>query len=153
MSRFLSSNARSESGTDDEQRRTVNLRTTLLGLGALAAGYLVGRRLRSADRPSTAGIRERAGEALPGDGVEVPIGGPGDDEGTDADVAGTDPTLEEVDERTEAGAEADEPAEEAMEERAEEDIQEEPAEPGEMHVDEEITEEVLDEDEAEDEER
>ena len=150
VARFLSSNARSERGTDDGERRRLDLRTALLGLGALAAGYLVGRRLRSADRPSAGDIRERAGAALPGDGVEVPIGNTGE-EGTDADVAGTDPTLEEVDERTGGEAGTDEPAEAAMEGRAEEDVEEEPAEPGEMHVDEEIAEEVLEEDGAEDE--
>ena len=165
MERFLSSNARSESGTVDERSRTVDLRTALLGAGALAAGYLLGRSLRSAS------VRERAGAALPGNGVDVPIVGSGE---SDAEVAGTDPTLEEVDERTEGGVEGatggelagdleesdaedtDEGVEtvggdleSVEEERAEEDIEEEPAEPGEMHVDEELAEEVLDEEEDE----
>jgi hypothetical protein len=165
VERFLSAITPGESGTDDEQRRRVDLRTALLGAGALAAGYLLGRSLRSSNRPSTGALRERAGAALPGDGVEVPI--VGSDE-ADAGAAGTDPTLEEVDERTgrdvgqvpereidkeDTGASAeggiDEGVEEEIEERAEDDIQEEPAEPGEMHVDEDLAEEVLDEEDEE----
>lgn len=167
VERFLSSITNGERGTDDEQSRTVDLRTALLGAGALAAGYLLGRRLRSATRRSTGQFRERAGAALPGDGVEVPIVGSND---ADAGVAGADPALEEVDERTgrdvgelpereidKADAGDAEEGEldagmEGLEERAEDDIQEEPAEPGEMHVDEELADELLDEGDEETEE-
>lgn len=127
MDRPLASNPeRSASGTDTGERTGLNLKTALLGLGAIAVGYVIGRRLSSG---STDDLRERAGEALPGDGVEVPIGGT--NEGTAVDpeeeIAGVDPTLEEVDERTG------------------EDVEETPAEPGEMQVDEEAVDADVDE--------
>lgn len=150
----------------------LDLRTAVLGVGALTAGYLVGRRLPSVVGASTGDLRERAGEALPGDGVDVPIGGTeeegeGDDEGEeragtetgttgedDAEVAGTDPSLEEVDERTGQADGADSAGADpvgAGTVRVEEDVDEEPAEPGEMQVDEDVVEEATDEDGVEDE--
>lgn len=123
--------------------REIDLRTAVLGATALAAGYLVGSRL--ARGASADALRERAGGALPGDGVDVPIVGDGEDEdrgegtaadeeaggGSDGDAApGADPSLEEMDERIM------------------DDVEPEPAEPGEMHVDEDVVDEATDEDEA-----
>ena len=125
----------------------MNLRTAVLGLAAVAAGYVAGRRLLRLRGGSTDSIRERAGEALPGNGVDVPIGGTDEEEeaedeetggstdgGSGADdepAPGADPSLEEIDERTEP------------------DVSEEPAEPGEMQVDEDLVDEAVDEDETE----
>lgn len=113
--------------------REIDLRTAVLGATALAAGYLVGSRL--ARGASADALRERAGGALPGDGVDVPIVGDGEDEEaggeSDGDAApGADPSLEEMDERIM------------------DDVEPEPAEPGEMHVDEDVVDEATDEDEA-----
>lgn len=135
---------------DGSTTRRLNLRSALFGVGALAGGYVVGRRLLGGGTPSAGGLRERAGEALPGDGVDVPIvgkGGSGDDDtsdeassaeregetgGGDEPAPGADPSLEEIDERTGS------------------DVKEEPAEPGEMQVDEDVLEEAVDdEDETE----
>lgn len=108
--------------------RGLNARTALLAVAALAVGFAIGRRLRRRG-PSADELRERAGEAMPADGVEVPIGGSETEETDEAEgteeaeeSAPADPTLEEVDERTES------------------DVEEEPAEPGEMYVDEELDE-------------
>lgn len=107
--------------------RESDRRTALLGVGAFAAGYLVGRRLLGTGGPSTGGLLERVEEGLPGDGVDVSIGG------TDvgAEMAGADPTLEEVDERSEP------------------DVKAEPAEPGETQIDEGWVEEDADGNETE----
>ena len=146
-----STRPRREEATDDGTTLgELDLRTAVLGVGALTAGYLVGRRLLSLARARTGGLRERAGDALPGNGVDVPIGGTDEDEGESGDedeteVAGTDPSLEEVDERT-GQADEESPSGEGAA-RVEEDIDDEPAEPGEMHVDEEVVEEAADADE------
>ena len=99
-----------------------------MGAGAVVAGYLLGRRLLGSGGPAPEDLRERAGEALPGDGVDVPIGDTSDDEGEeDEEVApGADPSLEEIDERTGS------------------DVKEEPAEPGEMQLDEDLVDEAVD---------
>ncbi len=133
----------------------LDLRTAVLGVGALTAGYLVGSRLPTADRVPTGALRERAGEALPGDGVDVPIGGTDEDEGAaedgeETEMAGTAPSLEEVDERSGQPRGADSTAGGTT--RVEEDVGDEPAEPGEMQVDEAVVEEATeadDEDETE----
>lgn len=137
MVRLLPSNGRSsEEATDaDATASELNLRTVVLGAGAVAAGFLLGRRLLGSDGPAPDGIRERAGEALPGEGVDVPIGDAGADGESDdeAGVAGADPSLEEVDERTQS------------------DVKEEPADPGEMQIDEDLVDEATEDegDEAE----
>jgi len=111
-------------GTGVETQRSVDLRTALLWVAALAAGYVAGRRLlgpstaASESGPSDGELREQADEALPGDDEDGAAG--------DGEMAGADPTLEEINERTEA------------------EVQSEPAEPGEMHVDEELVEEAVD---------
>lgn len=54
------------------------LRKLLVWGGLLAVGYVVARRARSGDLPkSTDSIREKAGEALPGEGQTIPIGDTG----------------------------------------------------------------------------
>lgn len=136
MVRLLPSNGRSsEEETDAEATgRQLNLRTAVLGAGAVAAGYLLGRRILGSGGPAPDDLRERAGEALPGNGVDVPIGDTTED-GVEADedvAAGADPSLEEIDERTQS------------------DVKEEPAEPGEMQIDEDLVDEAVeDEDETE----
>lgn len=130
MARLLPSDgSSSEEATDaDEAASELTLRTAVLGAGAVAAGFLLGRRLLGSGGPGAGGLRERAGEALPGDGVDVPIGDTStDDDETEAGAAGADPSLEEVDERTQS------------------DVKEEPAEPGEMQIDEDLVEETIDE--------
>lgn len=134
-----------EAETDGEATtRGPTLRSAVLGIGALAGGYVVGRRLSDA-AVGGGSLRERAGDALPGDGVDVPIVGGGGETAPPAD-----PSLEEVDERTRDTAEG-EPADlspEEMDERATEAVGEEPAEPGEMQVDEDLVDEAVDSDEA-----
>ena len=135
VARLLPSNGRSsEEATDAEANtRQLNLRTAVLGAGAVVAGYLVGRRLLGSGGPAPDDIRERAGEALPGNGVDVPIGDTTED-GVEEDedvAAGADPTLEEIDERTQS------------------DVTEEPAEPGEVQIDEDLVDEATEEDETE----
>lgn len=140
MARLLPSDgSSSEEATDaDATTSELTLRTAVLGAGAVAAGFLLGRRLLGSGGPDPDDLRERAGEALPGDGVDVPIGDTGTDEESgdedenEAGAAGADPSLEEVDERTQS------------------DVKEEPAEPGEMQIDEDLVEETIDE-EADDE--
>lgn len=144
-----STRPRREEATDDGTTLgELDLRTAVLGIGALTAGYLVGRRLASTVRASTGGLRERAGEALPGNGVDVPIVGRDEGEAAEedeAEVAGTDPSLEEVDERT--GQPDGEDRQTGGTTRVEEDVGDEPAEPGEMQVDEDVVEEAAASDE------
>lgn len=153
VSRLLpSTRTRREEATDAGTTvGQLDVRTAVLGVGALTAGYLVGRRLPSAAGASSGDLRERAGDALPGDGVDVPIGGTdaeggGAEADDETEVAGTDPSLEEVDERTGQPRAEDDAG--ASTTRIDEDVDEEPAEPGEMQVDEEVVEEVADADAA-----
>lgn len=152
MARLLpSTRRRREEATDDGTTLgELDLRSAVLGVGALTAGYLVGRRLATVGGMPTAGLRGQAGEALPGNGVDVPIGGT-DEEGDEsagdeaAEVAGTDPSLEEVDERS--GQPRGDDSTVGGTTRVEEDVGDEPAEPGEMQVDEEVVEEAAASDE------
>lgn len=124
----------------------MNLRTAVLGVAALAAGYLVGRRVLRMRGASTDSLRERAGEALPGNGVEVPIGGTGEDEADEAEVGAGEETGADGDDEPAPGAD---PSLEEIDERTASDVEEEPAEPGEMQVDEDVVDEAVDEDETE----
>jgi hypothetical protein len=142
----LSTRTRREEATERTTARTPDLRTAVLAVTAVAGGYLLGRRLFGAGGDSADSLRERAGDALPGNGVDVPIVGGG---GETAPAA--DPSLEEVDERTMEDVEP-EPAGSAsgdVEERTVADAEAEPAEAGEMQVDEEVVDEVLEEEETE----
>lgn len=156
MDRLLpSTRTRREEPTDAETvLGELDLRTAVLGVGALTAGYLVGRRLPSAGGVPTGSLRARTSEALPGNGVDVPIGGTDEEEsgaevGDETGTAGAAPSLEEVDERTGQPRGDDDAG--AGTTRVDEDVDQEPAEPGEMQVDEDVVEEATgtEEEEAE----
>lgn len=112
----------------DEGSSRSGLRKAILAIGIIAIAYVARRRMRSSgaggagpstdklrEKMPTDRIREKAGEALPEEAAKIPIGDTGgdetesDDTGTgsvrsDPDTpAGTDRTLEEADERAEAG--------------------------------------------------
>lgn len=86
-----------------DTRPKPSLDRVVLALGAFVAGYVLVRRLRSGGATTAA-----------------------DDLG--AETSGAEPSLEEIDERTEA------------------DARSEPAEPGEIQVDPDVVEEAVDED-------
>jgi hypothetical protein len=158
VTRLLSSirTRRTEQSTAPPAEGQEAPRKVVLGSAAFVTGVLVGSTL-ARGAASSGGLRRRAGAALPGDAVDVPIGG-SDGEGNghgggDADRAG-DATTEGADES--AGSALDDqavtgsadPSLEEVDERTGPDVDEEPAEPGEMQVDDDVVEEAVDGDES-----
>lgn len=81
-----------------------------MAAGLLAVGYVVARRARSGDLGrSTDGLREKAGEALPGNGSKIPIGDTGEDtsDETDHRTLGIGATEGDADASTAGSGESD----------------------------------------------
>lgn len=98
-------------------------------------------------------IRDRAGEAVPDDAAEIPIGEPGDDESetdaegdTEASGDAEESSGDAIDETATNAEYTDERSDEEIAERAESNVQDEPAEPGEMTVDEDVADDLVDTD-------